>query len=297
MALGPRSMTGFGRARLRSKGLEVEVEIRSVNHRYLQIRQRLPEEFSPFEPAVEEQLRKRLRRGAVTLTATVVRSRSERPVRVRADLAKRYLEDLRRLKKGLRLEGEPTLDRIVTLPGVLEPAEENGRRAEKEFAHLQRAVGQALSALEACRAREGRVLERDLRGRLSSLSRLCERVASRSPSLVEEYRGRLRRRVEELLSGAGVVLKPEDLAREVALFAARSDIAEELARLRSHIAEFGRTLQKGAEAGRQLDFLLQEMNRETNTLGAKSGDAAIAHAVVEMKGEIERIREQVQNLE
>lgn len=292
-----RSMTGFGRAKASGPGIEIQAELRSVNHRHLQVRQRLPEEFADLEPEIEEWLRKRLHRGAVNLTVSVSRKAAKRRVQLNLELAKQYYGHLQKLSRSLKLGEKPELEEIVGLPGVFESVETSPAGAPKEQALLRKALDRAVCALEETRAREGAALEKDLRARLKTLDALCERIQKGAPALVEDYRGRLTRRVEELLQGSSAKLREEDLAREVAIFAARSDIAEEITRLRTHLVEFSRVLKSEDEVGRQLDFLLQEMNRETNTIGSKSADAGIAHAVVEIKQEIERIREQVQNLE
>lgn len=292
-----RSMTGFGRAKAAGAGVEIQAEIRSVNHRHLQVRQRLPEEFSDLEPEIEEWMRKRLHRGAVNLTVSVSRSAPKRRVQLNLDLAKQYHAHLQKISRALKLGEKPELEEIVSLPGVFESVEASPAGAPKEQALLRKAIDQAVCRLEEARLREGSALEKDLRSRLKRLETLCERIQKGAPELVENYRERLRRRVDELLQGSAAKLREEDLAREVAIFAARSDIAEEITRLRTHLTEFARILKGEGEIGRQLDFLLQEMNRETNTIGSKSADAGIAHAVVEIKQETERIREQVQNLE
>lgn len=290
-------MTGFGRARVRAPGAEFEVEIRSVNHRYLQVRQRLPEDFSNYEPEIEELVRKRLHRGSVTISASLVRNQSNRSIKLRLDLAKGYLDQLRQLKKSLKLSGEPTLDRLASFPGVFEFVEAESNRTEKEFTFLRKAVEQALNQLDAAREREGKALEKDLLKRRDHLSKLCSEIHGRAPSLLAEYRDRLKKRTDELLAGSTTKLREEDLAREIAIFATRSDITEEITRLKTHLSEFARLLKQDKEVGRQMDFLLQEMNRESNTIGSKSSDAKLAHLVVEMKGEIDKIREQIQNLE
>lgn len=290
-------MTGFGRASLRANGLEIEVEIRSVNHRHLQLRQRLPEDFQPFESELEDLLRKRLRRGAVSLTANLQRKSSPRGAELRLDLAKRVYSHMQTIKKSLQLQGEPSLDRISSFPGVIESTGGDFRSAEKDFAQFRKVLEKALIALDQARNREGRALCKDLLARKKTLEKLCGRISQRRPQLLVEYRDRLKKRIEDLLSSSATTPRDEDLAREVATFAARSDITEELTRLQTHLKELGRLLQTNGEVGRQLDFLLQEMHRETNTVGSKASDAPIAHAVIEMKGEIEKIREQVQNLE
>ncbi len=297
MAQAPRSMTGFGRASLRNDRLEIEVEIRSVNHRFLQIRHRLPEKFSFWEPQIEEKIRKHLRRGAVHVAVDVYRKSSGREYGFRLDVAKKYLVQLRKMKETLKLGGEPTLDQILSLPGVVQSAEYERDSVEKDFVLVAQAVDQALSRLNADRAREGAMTVRDMLKRTARLKKIQASIQKKIPAVVRSYREKLQKRLEDLLKAHAGSLSKKDLERELAIFADRSDVTEELTRLKSHIEEFERVLKGPGEVGRKLDFLLQEMGRETNTLGAKASDAGISHLVVEIKGELERIREQVQNLE
>ncbi len=290
-------MTGFGSARRGARGLAVDVEVRSVNHRFLQVKTRLPSPWTGFEPEVEEEIRKRLERGSVYVTIGARQTAPEKHLRLNLPLARRYADLLRSLGRSLRLDGGLEIEDLAALPGVLGAPEPDLREMEREFAAVRGALSGALDRLVAMRDREGKALARDLDRRCASLERGIARVAKRAPAVVAEYREKLRRRLADLLEGAGSGPREEDLAREAALFADRCDVTEEITRLRAHLSEFRRTLRRPGAVGRTLDFLVQEIFRETNTIGSKAADAGIATEVVSLKAELEKIREQVQNVE
>jgi len=290
-------MTGFGSARRGARGLAVDVEVRSVNHRFLQVKSRLPSPWTGFEPEIEEEVRKRLERGSVYVNVAARHTAPERQLRLNLPLARRYADLLRTLGRSLRLDGSLGIEDLAALPGVLGAPEPDLREMEQEFVAVRGALSGALSRLVAMREREGKALARDLDRRCAALEKGVGRVAKRAPAVVAAYREKLRRRLAELLEGAGTAPREEDLAREAALFADRCDVSEEITRLRAHLGEFRRTLRRPGAVGRTLDFLVQEIFRETNTIGSKAADAEIASEVVALKGELERVREQVQNVE
>ena len=289
-----RSMTGFGAATTFEADVHVRVEVRSVNHRYLQLKVKLPPDLSSFESDIEAAVRKSLERGAVTL-AVSVEAGATPAVRIDRELAQHYLAEVQALARALGLAEAPRLETILALPGVVGAEADSGLR-EREARLVRAAVQQALAELVAMREREGAALESDLRANAAAVAKEVARIGKRMPKVVREHHKKLRQRVQELLGGQ-TKLGPAELPRELALLADRMDVGEELARLASHLDQWSALLDKGGAAGRQLDFLVQELLREANTIGSKCNDADVAHSVVEVKTRIERLREQVQNVE
>ena len=288
------SMTGFGSGRGESAGEEVTVEVRAVNHKFCEVKVRLPREMSPLELDLVRQVKERLTRGGVEVNVRRETARGAVAPRVDAALAAEYARAFREAGQGLGLPGEVTLGQVLAAEGVV-TLEERAADLEAARAAATQALGRALDSLTAMRQREGEALGHDLEARLRTLESWLARVAAAAPLSIEQQRVRLQERVQELARGH--VVDAARLATEVALFADRVDVAEELTRLRSHLAQM-RALVAGREpAGRKMEFLVQEMHREVNTVGAKSQSAEIAAGVVEMKAEIERMREQVQNVE
>lgn len=288
-------MTGFGRAG-GSGEAPFWVEVRSVNHRYLDVSIRLPQGLAGLEPAVRERIASHLTRGRVEVIA-VLRPQAtdggDRTVHVNRDLLRAYLEAAREAAQEWGGPG-PSLDFLLQQPGVL-VVEEGAPDLDRLWASLCPVLDQALEQLVAMRRTEGERLGQDLRQRLEHVAALVGRMEEAAPRMVEHYRTRLAERVDGLVRRGD--LDPNRLEAEVLLFAERVDISEELVRARSHLVEFDRALQDGGPVGRRLDFLLQELLRETNTVGSKAQDGQIAAWVVDVKTELERMREQVQNLE
>jgi uncharacterized protein (TIGR00255 family) len=269
--------------------------VRAVNHKFLQLKLRLPDELAALEPEIEARVRERLERGAVNLNVSLDSAAALAPLELDLALAQRYRELLDRLNYELRLGAKLGLDDIARLPGVFHSAADSKRVAEARSVLLA-VVDAALESLAEMREREGAALAKDLASRGASIAALVARIRARMPTVVRTHQENLHRRVAELL-GPGSNLAPTDLAREIALIADRLDVTEELTRLDSHLGQLGALCAKKAPVGRQLDFLVQEFLREANTIGSKCSDAEVAHAVVELKSEIERLREQVQNVE
>jgi uncharacterized protein (TIGR00255 family) len=289
-----RSMTGFGAGRGSSRGEDVDVDVRSVNHKYCEVKVRLPRELAALEADATRAVKERLARGAVEVAIRRSTAGGATAPRVDVALAESYARAFAELRARLGLPGEVTLADVLGADGVVRLDE---RAVELDAARdaLRVALEQALSALLVMRAREGEALARDLLARLELVGGLVARVEEKVPRTVEHHRAHLAERVQELTRG--IALDPARLAQEVALFADRTDVSEETTRLRGHV-EHARALLEGAEpAGRKLDFLVQEMHREANTIGSKSQSSEISGHVVSLKAEIERIREQVQNVE
>ncbi|MFB5084005.1 YicC/YloC family endoribonuclease [Symbiobacterium thermophilum] len=290
-----RSMTGFGRGEASGEAGRVTVEVKAVNHRFSEVVFRMPRQFSALEDRVRRLIQGRTARGRFEVYVAWEPSAEARAVKVDKDLALAYYNALRQLAEEIGSNQELSLDTLARLPEVLSVQE--GELSDDEiWALLEPALTQAMAGLIAMREREGAALAADLAGRLDRLEAFRAAAAARAPQVVEEYRQRLTRRLEELLPPTNPV-DPQRLAQEVALFADRADITEELQRLASHIDQFRRALETDDAVGRKLDFLVQEMGREVNTIGSKANDADLAAAVVAVKSELEKIREQVQNLE
>ncbi len=289
-----RSMTGFGAGRGSASGEELDVEIRSVNHKYCEVKVRLPRELAALEVDAAKAVRERLARGGVDVTVRRSGTAGAIAPRVDVPLAEAYARVLGELKARLALPGAVTLADVVAAEGVIR-LDERALDLEAAREALRSALAVALDALVAMRAREGEALARDLGGRLEAVEAMVARAEALVPQTVEHHRARLSERIEELTRGIG--LDPARLAQEVALFADRTDVTEEVTRLRSHLGQARALLASAEPAGRKLDFLVQEMHREVNTIGSKSQSAEIAAIVVAAKAEVERMREQVQNVE
>lgn len=288
-------MTGFGAADGSGGPVAIRAELRSVNHRYLQVKSRVPLELVHLEPEIEALVRKKLSRGAVTAHVAVECAPGAAVATVQAEVARSYKLSIEAMAREVGLDGPVTLDHVLGLPGVVfvDMASEATRRQGKA---VLRIVGEALERLIEMRAREGEAMEADLRKNANSLARTVGRIEKRLPQVVKRAHRALAQRVDDLVGDLASVA-PADLSRELALIADRADVSEELSRLESHLAQLDQFLQKGGVIGRKLDFLVQEMFREVNTIGSKCGDAKVAHLVVDAKTAIERLREQVQNVE
>jgi uncharacterized protein (TIGR00255 family) len=288
-------MTGFGRGDATGAAGRIVVEIKAVNHRFSEVVFRMPRQFGALEEQARKLILTAVSRGRVDVFVTWEAPARARGVQVDKELAIAYYSTLNELGKKIGSKSELTLDTLAKLPDVLKVSE-GEITPEELWPTFETALVQAIASLVAMREREGRSLAADLTARLGRVEGVRTVVAKSAPQVAEEYRNRLTRRLEELLP-LGNAVDPQRLAQEVAIFADRSDISEELQRLGSHIAQFRETLGGGEAVGRKLDFLVQELGREVNTIGSKANDAAITIQVVEAKSELEKIREQVQNLE
>jgi len=290
-----RSMTGFGAAASEAQGAALRVEVRSVNHRHLALKTRLPEPFSALEPEIETRVRARCERGSVSVSLLSEQTGAAAAARLDHALARRYRQELAELAAELALDPAVSLDTLVGLPGVVVAPQPDADGEELRTAALA-LVDEALERMLAMREAEGRALAADLRKHARGLAQIATRIEKRMPRVVSAHRAALAKRLAALLGGKTPVAR-EDLAREVALLADRLDVSEELARLASHLEQLESSLAKGGRIGRQLDFLVQEIFREVNTIGSKCSDATVAHWVVDAKTNVERLREQVQNVE
>ncbi|MGE5176801.1 MAG: YicC/YloC family endoribonuclease [Hyphomicrobiales bacterium] len=294
-----RSMTGYGRGEVASEGLRLEAEIRSVNHRFCEVSARLPRALASYEAEARKIVMDRVSRGKITLSATWGADGEEggEPagvLTVDERAAERYVELLRALKQKYGLPGEVDVTAFAALPNLFR-WEEPGRSPDFYLELLRRVVAQAVDELIRTKETEGEALKRDLAGRIASVRESVATVRVRAPERVRETHEKMKERVRQLIGESE--LPEERLLQEIALLSDRLDCTEECVRLEAHCDHFLKYLDEEAAPGRKLNFLLQEMNREINTIGSKSNDVAIVERVVAVKEELERVREQVQNIE
>jgi uncharacterized protein (TIGR00255 family) len=299
MADSPKSMTGFAQASVQHNGWELRISLRSVNHRFLDLHLRLPDGFEASEPEIRRAVRERVRRGHVDVTLHFEPAGSA-AVQVNREVAAAYLAAADALRHQHGYANEPDLVNLFRLPGVLAEGIPAGHDRELLVGHVRECLTQALERLEEMRVAEGRVAAQEMVARLKHISATVTKVEVLAEKLRPAFAARLRARLQELLGEAAP--DPARLAQEAALLAERSDIAEEISRLRSHVQQFEKLLAAGAEVGKKLDFLLQEMQREANTMlsktpGVEAEGLAITDLALEVKAEIEKLREQVQNIE
>ncbi len=288
-----QSMTGYGRCRVCEDGRELTLELKAVNHRFLDISFRLPKNLAFLEDSLRTRINQsNLRRGHLDVFVTYQNTRTDaREVRIDSALLEAFNNALKTVRKPLDGFRRASAAEVLNLSGALSVAQAE-EDTEAVTALAMKAFDGAVEALSVMRSREGAHLASDLLANLKELASLREKIAERAPSVPEEYRARLTARLEEWQVNAA---DPQRIAQEVAIMADRCAIDEELSRLEGHIVQFADTVQNGTEVGRKLDFLLQEMNREINTTGSKASDSLIAQAVVDAKCIIEKLREQVQN--
>lgn len=290
-----RSMTGYGRGLVDSGRYKITVELRAVNSRFLDIHLRLPKELSDLEALFRRELKKEILRGRVDVNVGVEVEKAEGLV-VDRELVERYLYLFHQLKQDFQLPGELNISTLAQLPGIVTVRSANLVASSPEFLrHVEAVLREALEALNAMRREEGAMLEADIRARLQRIDSWLEQIESLSVKLPDYYRTRLLQRMQELLQGSTV--DEARLAQEAAFLAERSDISEEVIRLKSHIRQFHDLLEGGADAGKKLEFILQEMHREANTILSKTGTLEISQHGISMKAEVERLREQIQNVE
>ena len=292
-----KSMTGYGRGECAQSGFKVTVELSSVNRKQSEISVYLPRELEALESRIRDEINRRIARGRLTVKVSMHAADGSIPGRVKlnAALARAYAREFSRLAKDLKLAGPVTLDTVVRAPGVLQTDEEQ-TDAESFWPTVAKALREALAALVKMREREGAHLAQDLRKRIAIVSKSVAQVQKQAPQVLERYQEQLRERIKN----AGLEMPEvgdERLLKEIVYFADRSDISEELTRLQSHFQQFDDCVKSKEPVGRTLDFLAQEMNREVNTVGSKANDSLISREVVNLKAELEKFREQVQNVE
>jgi uncharacterized protein (TIGR00255 family) len=290
-----KSMTGYGRGECSERGFKVTVEVSSVNRKQSEIAVNLPRDLEVLEAQIRDEINRSVSRGRLTVRVAVHAADSASSSHINTTLARQYVKELRALAKELKLTDVVTLDLLARAPGVLQPVASISE-ADELWPATDKALKQALQVMIKMRQREGGFLARDLKARISTMRKGVARITARAPEVAERYRDQLIKRIK----AAGIeapALEDERLLKEVTYFADRSDISEELTRLESHFQQFDDCVKSTEPMGRTLDFLAQEINREINTLGSKANDSAISRDVVLLKAELEKFREQVQNVE
>lgn len=292
-----RSMTGYGRAEASGARSILTVECKSVNHRHLDVSLKLPRLLAGFEPDARRLIQSAVQRGRVDVTVTVTAAEGVvlDPLTINLAQAKEYADAARGLAEALDLADGPSLGWVMGQPGVLTREEQPSLSAEDAWPLLEKALSAALAEMVEGRETEGAALTQELVGLGSVLAGYVDTAAQRAPAAVERRAARLRERMQAILAGAA--LDPARLATEVAVWADKTDVSEELARLRAHLAQLTTLLAGDGPVGRTLDFLIQEIHREVNTVGSKADDLEISQAVIAAKSALEKMREQVQNLE
>ncbi len=291
-----KSMTGYGRGEKEVLGKRFSVELKSVNHRYLEISLRHPKKYLKFEEKVRKVIGEYLKRGHVEVFVKVKNiEQQDVTVNVDKNMALTYYKSLQELSDELKISNDVSLEKLITLPEIIS-IEEKEEDLEAIWEHYEEILRMALVQNTEMRKEEGQHLYDDFAERIKACKDIKEKIAERGPTVTLEYRDKLHARIEELLEKKEII-NIERLENEVAYFADRSSITEELVRLDSHFKQFLSTLESKDAAGRKLDFLIQEINREINTIGSKANDAEIASQVVDIKSQLEKIREQVQNIE
>ena len=288
------SMTGFGHSSSDDGGVHVSTEIKSVNNRYLKLSVRMPDTVARFEADIEKLIRSRVTRGSVQLSIRVRFVGGQSEHRIDGELLRGYQDQLKSLSSG---DESPRIENLLALPGVVVETEFSDEILNSLWPVLEKSLSESLDHFEDFRRREGESMRLDLERQCEVIETEVTKVATLAPIVVNEYRDKILERVRRLINDASITISENDVIREVALFADRCDINEEITRLRSHTEQFRRLLNGETSQGRKLEFIGQEMFREINTIGSKANHVTIALGVVEMKAAIERMREVLQNVE
>jgi uncharacterized protein (TIGR00255 family) len=290
-------MTGFGQAKTTVADFTVYMDVKSVNHRYSEVNIRMPKEWMPFEEALRKTITEFINRGRIDVFVTVERqANASKSFDIDWTLADSYMQAAKQLQERYGFSESLTLQNLIGMPGLIAIQEERIEPDDSIEQAFVDCLKEAFTSLLSMRCQEGEFLARDLKDRLQRLEQQHQEIALHAPSVSMDYAARLRGRVQEL-TGDDVRYDEARLATEIALFADRCSIDEELTRLYSHYGQFASLLQTAQPIGRKLDFLIQEMNREVNTIGSKANDAGVAAKVIDMKAELEKMREQIQNIE
>ncbi len=291
------SMTGHGEAQSQRDNLSVAIEVRTLNSRYFKLTVRAGECFLSLEPRVETVVRRRVRRGTVQVSLRIDRDFTPDQYRLNGQVLAGYRRQLEGLCDTLHVAESIHLESLLALPGVIDEQAAELGCGEADWPAIEATLSTAMESLDEMRREEGRAMEADLEANCQVIVQELDQITTRFPEVAEGYRDRLTERLNKILTEHDIQIESSDVVREVGVFAERSDISEELVRLRSHIDQFRSIMQLSESSGRKLDFLTQEMFREANTIGSKANDAVIAGHVVEVKSMIERMREMIQNIE
>lgn len=291
-----KSMTGFGKAEAKFGAGKITVELKTVNHKFFDATVKLPESLVVFEEKIKEALQAKVNRGKIYLNLIYDGAGSKyENIKINKNIAKRYYNELASLKRYLGLKDPIKIDEIIAMPGVVD-YEAREKNLSALWPKIKLAVDKAVAKLTADREKEGRAIYADLMNRASKIETMLAQISTRSDLNINEYRKRFAERVKDFTSGTATIDRGR-LEMEVAIFAKNSDITEEITRLKNHMAHFKKTIGSNGDVGKKLDFIAQELHREINTAGAKASDFKISKNVIDIKSEIEKIREQAKNIE
>lgn len=291
------SMTGFGESQKNQDGIRVHVEIKTVNNRFFKLSLHISEGYSLLESQIDSLLRQSIKRGTVQLNVNVVKEFSSDNISFNASAMDAYWTALSAWTKKAGM-GDIRPEALLTLPGVIENANSGKEsRLEDDWLVIESAISEAAEKLSAMRQREGEAMKRELSANIAEIRNYLEEIRVLAPNVPKNYASKLTERINAILAEQDIEIDPKDIVREVAIFTDKCDISEEIVRLGSHLDQFDALLESASAEGRKLDFLTQEMNRETNTIGSKANDLEIARRVIDIKAVIEKIREMVQNVE
>jgi uncharacterized protein (TIGR00255 family) len=292
-----KSMTGFGIAEYRDNERAIRVELRSVNNRFLKIDSRLPDILQAFESEIERRIREKINRGTILLNVNYQSLSHESEYILNSDRLKEYYRLLNDIKKEIGSRERISVNSLILLPGVLQKGENHEEDKNALFSMCASLIDEALKKMVEMRGVEGELLGKDIEQRKECILSILDKIETRAPVVVQEYHKRLQNRVASLLTGTNIELTDSSLCREIAIFAERCDITEEISRLKSHLHQLQETIRLDEPVGRKLDFLVQEMFREANTMCSKANDSVMLKDLVDIKTEIEKIREQIFNIE
>ncbi len=292
------SMTGFGSAKLDDEAKSIYVEVRSVNGRFLKTKIKCPEFLKGYEEEIEKLLKQKISRGSVTLAINCNTTNNMPLCEINIDNLKAYHAMMLNAKKAIDHNGEVSFDSLINLPGVVERVTEDKTELEKELIDaVFKLINTSVDTMMEMRLRSGADIKNEIMDRGEKIKSLVKEVESLVPQMVENYTDRLHVRVSNMLKNSEVQINKDDLAREIAVFADRSDITEEIKLLSSHVDHFGETMNAGGHVGKKLEFVVQEMFREANTMGSKSNDDGMLNRIFDIKNEIEKIKELTLNIE
>lgn len=292
-------MTGFGRAELKGEENTILVEIRSLNNKYLKINTKIPESLTDFEERIGKLIKKEMFRGTVNLTLEYKTFEQEPKCFINKDVLKKYYSSVCETREEISSTQDVSLEKLISLPGVLEFKKDtgNGKVTDDLWLELEKSIKLAIDDLNQMKGAEGRNLQLEIEKWTNQISLLLDKIETKSANVVSGYRDRIHERISSLLEGTEIKIDKSDLYKEVAIFADRCDISEELGRLRSHLLLLNDVMENEEPTGRKLEFIVQEMFREANTIAAKANNADIIKDVIDVKTEIERTKEQVFNVE
>ena len=291
------SMTGYGESQAQEDRLAVSVEVRCINSRYLKLSIRSSDGYGTLDPKIEALIRERIRRGTIQVNVRVERAASAEDYRLNEEVLGGYRSQLRQIQEDWGNHQPIDPQQLLLLPGVVAETARGAEDVGQDWPTIRETLTRALDGLDTMRTKEGKAMAADLSANLNVIAMALTEVDKRAPLVVEAYRTRLNDRIGKVLAELNATLEPADILKEVSLFADRSDISEEIVRMRSHLEQFRNIMGSAEPSGRKLDFLTQEMVREGNTIGSKANDVEIARHVIEIKAAVERIREMIQNVE